>query len=142
MAKIKIGTASWNDRASLYPSWCRSPEDKLGMYSREFPIVEVDGSYHAIPARHTTAVWVRHTPEGFQFNLKAFRLFTCHHAQTKSLPREVRERLPHGLAAREGFYYREVPPRYRHLLWQEFESMLQPLHDAKKLGVVVLQFPP
>ena len=88
MSKIKIGTASWNDRVSIYPSWCTSPEDKLRMYSSEFPTVEVDGSYYAIPAPSTTDAWARFTPEDFQFNVKAYRLLICHHTQPKSLPIE------------------------------------------------------
>ena len=142
MSKIKIGTASWNDRVSIYPSWCTSPEDRLRMYSSEFPMVEVDGSYHAIPAPRTTDAWARLTPEDFQFNVKAYRLLTCHHTQPKSLPTGIQRRLPAELAARESFYYWEMPPHLRRLLWEEFELMLEPLHEANKMGVVVFQFPP
>ena len=67
MSKIKIGLAGWYERAGLYPSWCRSPVDKLKFYAQEFPIAEVDSSYYAIPAPDVTKGWVHNSPDGFVF---------------------------------------------------------------------------
>jgi uncharacterized protein YecE (DUF72 family) len=142
MSKIRIGTASWNDRTDLYPSWCRSPEEKLRFYSCEFPMVEVDGSFYAIPAQSTTAAWVKYTPDDFKFNVKAFRLFTCHQTDARFLPANARKELPSNLADGQELYYRDMPAKLRDLLWEEFEKALEPLHTAGKLGVVVFQFPP
>ena len=142
MSKVKIGTASWTDRKALYPRWCGSPEDKLRMYSSEVPIVEVDGSYYAIPTQHTTAAWTEFTPEDFQFSIKAFKLFTYHQTDWRALPGYIRKSIPPSLAIGRGFYYGDISSKLRNLLWEEFKMMLEPLRSAKKLGVVVFQFPP
>lgn len=104
-------------------------------------MVEVDGSFYAIPAQSTTAAWVRHTPNDFKFNIKAYRLFTGHQTDAKTLPGNVRKELPPNLADRRELYYRDMPAKLRELLWEEFEKALEPLHAADKLGVVVFQFP-
>ena len=141
MSKIKIGTASWHQIASYYPPRCNSPEDKLRVYSGEFPMVEVDTSYYAIPPQRTPAMWAEYTPEGFIFDVKAFRLFTGHQTPPRVLPREVREALPSNLAGKSNIYYKDMPLPLRELLWEEFENALKPLDGAGKLGVVVFQFP-
>lgn len=143
MSKIKIGMAGWSDRSSLYPIGVRaqSSEAKLQAYSTAFQMVEHDGSYYAIPSRATTARWTRCTPEGFVFNVKAFRLFTWHSTEPRSLPREMRRKLPSRRASHDRLHYGEVPEPLRAALWEEFEEALEPLHAAGKLGVVVFQFP-
>jgi uncharacterized protein YecE (DUF72 family) len=42
----------------------------------EFPIVEVDSRYYAIPSEQTARLWIERTPDRFVFDVKAFRLFT------------------------------------------------------------------
>ena len=140
-SKIKIGIASWNDRSSLYPKWCNSPEDKLRVYSTEFPMVEVDTTYYAIQSPDVSSNWVKHTPDDFKFNVKAFRLFTGHQTTPASLPGGLRRNLPPNLATALSFYYDDVPSRMRDLLWKEFERMLEPLQNSGKLGVILFQFP-
>ena len=143
MSKIKIGTAGWEGGKVLYPPGLRSmpSEAKLPFYSAEFPIVEVDTSYHAIPREETTRVWAKSTPPDFTFNVKAFRLFTHHFTQPASLPGQVRSELPSDLAHQDSLHYWEVPGALRRSLWKTFEDALSPLHATGKLGVVVLQFP-
>lgn len=147
MARIRIGTASWTDKSLIesgayYPAWCKSAEERLKFYSAEFPLVEVDSSYYALPSERNSALWVERTPEEFVFNVKAFQLFTTHQTQPQALPRTVREQIPGELGAKKSLYYRDLPPELTDRLWRMFESALQPLHQAGKLGVVVFQFPP
>ena len=142
MPNIKIGTASWHQIASYYPPRCNSPEDKLRVYSAEFPIVEVDTSYYAIPPQRTPAMWAEYTPEDFTFDVKAFRLFTGHQTPHRVLPPKVREALPSNLASKSNIYYKDMPLLLKEMLWEEFENALKPLDSAGKLGVLVFQFPP
>ena len=80
---ILVGTASWADKSlvdsgKFYPPEVTSPEERLRYYASQFPIVEVDSSYYAMPLPATTQQWAERTPDNFVFNIKAFRLFTGH----------------------------------------------------------------
>ena len=62
MGEIKVGTASWTDRTLLdsgwYPPEADTPDKRLRYYARQFPLVEVDATYYALPAEQTAAAWV------------------------------------------------------------------------------------
>lgn len=147
MARVRIGTASWTDRSLLdsgkyYPEHVKTPADRLRFYSAEFPLVEVDSSYYAMPSQRNSELWVERTPDDFIFNVKAFRLMTNHPTQLKALPRGLREELPVSLTEKRNVYYKDIPPELRVDMWKMFADALLPLDSAGKLGVVVFQFPP
>ena len=78
-----VGTGSWTDPTLIkskrfYPPGCSSAEARLRFYASQFPIVEVDSSYYAMPNGSNSVLWVERTPASFTFNIKAFRLFTGH----------------------------------------------------------------
>ena len=55
---ILVGTASWTDKTlvdsgKFYPAEAKSPEARLRYYAQQFPMVEVDASYYAIPTPQT-----------------------------------------------------------------------------------------
>lgn len=138
---IKIGVAAWTDVADYYPRGMK-PADRLGFYSGEFPLVEVDTSYYAIPAPHVPAAWVAATPDGFTFDIKAFRLFTTHQTPLRFLPSDVRADLPPEVSGKRSLYYKDLPDRQKDDLWSMFGGTVDTLRDAGKLGVVLFQFPP
>jgi len=90
MGQIRVGTASWTDRTLIesgwYPPEADTPEKRLRFYARQFPLVEVDATYYALPAEQTAAAWAARTPAGFTFNVKAFSLFTQHPTRVAALP--------------------------------------------------------
>ncbi len=52
MNRILVSTVSWTDKNLIasrrfYPRKCNSPEDRLGYYALQFPLVEVDSSSYA-----------------------------------------------------------------------------------------------
>ncbi len=58
-ARILIGTASWADRPLLesgrfYPSAATAAEARLRYYASQFPLVEADTTYYALPAETMT----------------------------------------------------------------------------------------
>lgn len=65
MGVIKVGTSSWADQSLLrsgwYPRSASTPARRLGFYASQFPMVEVDTSYYAIPVPETTQGCGRHT---------------------------------------------------------------------------------
>ena len=55
---ILVGTASWTDKTLIacgrfYPQEASAPEGRLRYYASQFPMVEVDSSYYAMPAPAT-----------------------------------------------------------------------------------------
>src|SRR5262244_2338650 len=68
MGQVRVGTASWTDRTLLasgwYPPEADTPEKRLRCYARQFPLVEVDATYYALPAEQTAPLWAARTPDG------------------------------------------------------------------------------
>lgn len=147
MGDILVGITSWTEPTLIesgrfYPPFAKTAEDRLRFYASQFPIVEVDSSYYALPAENTSGLWVNRTPERFVFDIKAFRLFTQHPTSPSALPQDLRETLPQELRDKRNLYYRDLPSEILAETWQRFESALLPLDSAGKLGVVLFQFPP
>jgi uncharacterized protein YecE (DUF72 family) len=144
---ILIGTASWSHQALIecgrfYPSEHMSAEARLRYYATQFPLVEVDSSFYALPLPQVSRLWAERNPHGFTMNAKAFRLFTGHQTSPDALPSDVRESLPPALRARAILYYQDLPPPLRDELWTQFIAGLAPLRDAGRLGLVHFQFAP
>ena len=145
MGLVLVGTCSWTDPTLLesgwYPTGVRTPEQRLQYYASQFPIVEADSPYYALPAERTVRLWVERTPPGFIFNIKAFSLFTRHPTQVRALPRDIREYLPPEARGKASIYDRDVPEVVKKDIWKRFEDALLPLDSAGKLGLVLFQFP-
>jgi uncharacterized protein YecE (DUF72 family) len=144
MGEVRVGTASWTDRtlieAGWYPPEANNPEKRLRYYARQFPLVEVDATYYALPAEQTARAWAERTPAGFTFNIKAFSLFTQHPTPVKAFPADLREAA--GSAGKDRVYLKDVDPAVAEAAWDRFLAALGPLRDAGKLGAILLQFPP
>lgn len=113
---IEIGLAGWGDHDSLYLSAPKS-KDKLRMYARHFPLVEVDSSFYAIQPPERMAKWADDTPDGFGFIVKAYQEMTGHQ---RGQP-----------------YYKEADEMY-----SAFRESLAPLIERGKLRAALFQYPP
>ncbi|WP_067726700.1 DUF72 domain-containing protein [Oceanobacillus damuensis] len=113
---IQIGLTGWGDHDSLYPDYIK-PKDKLTEYSSHFPVVEVDASFYAIQPVRNAEKWVKQTPENFRFIVKAYQAMTGH--QRGNTPFESKKEM-----------------------FKAFRDSLKPYLDAKKLAMVLFQFPP
>ena len=144
MGLIRVGTASWTDKTLIesgwYPPEADTPEQRLRFYARQFPLVEVDSTYYALPAERTAQFWAERTPAGFTFNVKAFSLFTQHPTPVRALPADLREAA--GQSGKERVYLKDVDPAVTDQAWDRFLAALEPLRSAGKLGAILLQFPP
>src|ERR1700676_989981 len=130
MSKILVGTPSWTDKSLIasgrfYPPKCNTPEERLRFYASQFPLVEVDSSYYAMPTAQVAQLWAERTPPGFTFNIKAFRLFTGHQTAPASLPKDIAAAL--GPIAKKHLYYKEMPAELVKEMWSRFRSALEPL---------------
>jgi uncharacterized protein YecE (DUF72 family) len=143
MGQIRVGTASWTDRTLLesgwYPPEANTPDKRLRYYARQFPVVEVDATYYALPSEQTATAWVARTPEAFTFNIKAFSLLTQHPTRIAALPADLREAAAQ--AGKDPVYLRQVDPAVADQAWERFLAALEPLHQAGKLGAILFQFP-
>jgi uncharacterized protein YecE (DUF72 family) len=145
MSRILVGTTSWREKTLVesghfYPPDVHTAEGRLRYYATRFPVVEVDSSYYGLPSARNGNLWVERTPEGFVFDVKAFRPFTQHQTPPDALPKEIRDRLTP--IATKNFYDKDMPPDILDELWERFRSALDPLRSAGKLGVVLFQFAP
>jgi uncharacterized protein YecE (DUF72 family) len=144
MGQIRVGTASWTDRTLIasgwYPPEADSAEKRLRFYARQFPLVEVDATYYALPAEQTATAWAARTPAGFTFNIKAFSLFTQHPTRVAALPTDLRPAVEK--TGKDRVYLKDVDPEVTDQAWDRFLAALDPLSQAGKLGAILLQFPP
>jgi uncharacterized protein YecE (DUF72 family) len=144
MGQIRVGTASWTDRTLIdsgwYPPEANTPERRLRYYARQFPLVEVDATYYALPAEQTAASWAVRTPAGFTFNVKAFSLFTQHPTRVAALPTDLRPAAEQ--TGKDRIYLKDIDSGVTDQAWQRFLAALEPLYQAGKLGAILLQFPP
>jgi uncharacterized protein YecE (DUF72 family) len=143
VADVRIGTASWTDRTLLesgwYPPEASNPARRLQYYARQFPLVEVDATYYALPAEQTASAWAERTPQDFTFNIKAFSLFTQHPTRVAALPADLREAAER--VGKDPVYLRQLDPGLAEQAWERFLAALTPLRQAGKLGAILLQFP-
>ncbi len=145
-ATVRIGTASWTDPTMtapgvFYPPDAGTAEERLVYYANQFPIVEVDSTYYALPARRTGELWLERTPADFTFDIKAHALMTGQPSEPKRLPKDLREALPPELADQKRVYARELPREIEDEIWARFLDGIEPLRSSGKLGAVFLQYP-
>ena len=143
---IRVGTASWTDPTMtagtvFYPAGVDSAEERLQYYASQFPLVEVDATYYALPVRRTAELWRDRTPPDFTFDVKAHALMTGQPTEVKRLPKALREALPAGLAAKARIYARDLPAELRDEIWRLFVDGLEPLRESGQLGSILLQYP-
>jgi uncharacterized protein YecE (DUF72 family) len=144
MGQIRVGTAGWTDKTLIesgwYPDDAGNPEKRLKYYASQFPLVEVDSAYYALPSAQTAKAWAERTPDQFTFNVKAFSLFTRHPTPLRALPKDLRE--PAGKSGKDRVYLKDVGQEVTDETWDRFLGALEPLRQAGKLGAILLQFPP
>lgn len=143
---VRIGTASWTDPTMtapgvFYPPDADTAEDRLVYYANQFPIVEVDATYYALPARRTAELWLERTPPDFTFDVKAHALMTGQPSEVKRLPKDLRETLPAELLDQKRVYARDLPDEIEDEIWSRFLDALEPLRSSGKLGAIFLQYP-
>lgn len=144
--EVRFGTASWTDPTMtapgvFYPDDAKTAEDRLRYYASQFPVVEVDSTYYALPPRRTAESWVERTPKHFVFDVKAHALMTGQPTETSRLPKAVKQELPGELTEKKRIYRKDLPNELLDAVYEQFRDVLEPLLEAGKLGAVFLQFP-
>ena len=147
--EYRVGLCAWQDRSmledgSFYPIKSMKAEERLWWYSRFFDCVEVNSTFYAPLAAQNAVQWVKRTPPGFLFSVKAYALLTGHHLDAARLPPELAARVPARARPDDrgrldnGVFGDEA----REWAFAAFREGLQPLADAGKLGYVLFQMAP
>src|SRR5438046_1689340 len=79
-------------------------EERLRYYAQQFPVVEVDATYYALPREQQSELWAERTPDDFVFDIKAHALMTGQPTEVKRLPKSIRDELPEKLAEKPRIY--------------------------------------
>ena len=95
---------------------------------------------YALPAEQTAQAWAARTPAAFTFNVKAFSLLTHHPTPVAALPADLRPAAEK--TGKDRVYLQDVGPKAADQVWERFLAALDPLRAERKLGAILLQFPP
>lgn len=144
---VRVGLCSWSDPSLIkskgfYPRGCNSAEARLRYYATQFPIVEVDSSFYAMPSAANALLWAQRTPADFVFHVKAFRLLTGHQTPPVVLPADIAAALPPLPPRKKNWYYDDLPAELIDELWRRFIEALAPLRASGQLHAVHFQFAP
>ena len=144
--EVRFGTASWTDPTMtapgvFYPEGATSAEERLRFYASQYPVVEVDATYYALPSKKTSEAWVARTPNDFVFDIKAHALMTGQPTEVSRLPKAIREELPAEHKDKKRIYRKDLPDDLLNGVYAQFREALEPLVAAGKLGAVFIQFP-
>src|SRR6266540_759063 len=147
--EYRVGLCAWQDKSMLdeghfYAIKSMKAEERLWWYSRFFDCVEVNSTFYAPLAADNAVRWVKRTPAGFLFSVKAYALLTGHHLDAARLPEPLQSMLP--ATARpnaRGQLENTLFPREAYdWAFATFREALRPLEDAGKLGYVLFQMAP
>jgi uncharacterized protein YecE (DUF72 family) len=138
---IRIGTCSWADESLskyFYPPQAKGAEERLRYYAERFDTVEANSTYYRLPDREMVQKWADRTPDGFVMHVKAFGVMTRHPVKVDQLPTDLRDEAPLDERGRV-----DRPPReFRAEIFRRFHDALEPLRESRKLGGILMQFPP
>jgi uncharacterized protein YecE (DUF72 family) len=145
-APVRVGTCGWTDPTlikarTFYPATASTAEERLRYYASQFPVVEVDATYYALPREEQAGLWVERTPPGFVFNVKAYSLLTQHPTRAQTIPTDLRESILPEHRGKQRLYPSHLSEAAIEEVWRRFHEALLPLDSAGKLGAVLLQFP-
>jgi uncharacterized protein YecE (DUF72 family) len=136
---IRIGTSSWADPEFVrdwYPPKLPAAA-RLGWYAEHFDYVEVNSTFYAIPLRKVVQRWDAETPANFLFDVKLHGLLSRHAVKITSLPPDLRR---HAQSKPGGSLI--VTSQLERVVSERILHELEPLSDAGKLGVFLLQLSP
>lgn len=145
-SRILVGAASWSDRSlthetSWYPKRSMRAAERMAYYAERFPIVEIDSTARFPPTPDVARQWTERTPDGFTIDIAAWSLLTGAATLPDSLWEDLRTEVKDELRDRRRLYASHLPPAAMDEAWARFRHALVPLHEAGRLGAVLLRYP-
>jgi uncharacterized protein YecE (DUF72 family) len=144
--RVLVGVCSWANRSltqesNWYPKRTMKAAERLAFYTSQFPVVEVESTYWFPPTPDVARQWVDRTPDGFVMDVRAWSLFTGQPTLPPSLWEDLQDRIRPETRDNNNLYASHLPPEVVREGWARFEHALRPLHEADRLGAVLLQYP-
>lgn len=141
---VRIGICSWAEKSlvqsgGFYPKGMKKAEDRLRFYAENFDTVEVDSTYYAIANIENAFLWAERTPPGFIFHIKAYGALTGHNIRPETLPKNIFRSLPEEDKTKSLITIKEA--ELFEAIAKQFTESITPLAQAKKLGLLIFQFP-
>src|SRR5262249_21424819 len=108
--------------------------ERLGWYAQHFELVEVNSTFYSVPEPRLAERWCAATPSDFTFDVKLHQLFSFHSTPAKLLPPDLQRR-----AETDANGKVKSTPDLREAMLKSFLRPMSILHNAGKLGVLLLQ---
>jgi uncharacterized protein YecE (DUF72 family) len=145
-AQVRCGTSSWADRSLVrdgvfYPRKTMKASERLSYYCSQLGVAEIATTYRFPPTPDLARQWVQRTPQGFRFDLRAWSLLTGAPTLPDSLWEDLQDAVRPETRHRRRLYADHMSEEALEECWSRFVHALRPLHDAGRLGVVILQYP-
>ncbi len=145
-ARVLVGAASWTERslvrdADWYPKKTMKAATRMAFYSSRFPIVEVETTYYFPPTPEVCRQWAERTPEGFTMDVRGWSLLTGQPTIPPSLWPDLHNQVQPERRDQSNLYAAHLPTSAIEECWARFAHALRPLHEAGRLGAVVLAYP-
>jgi uncharacterized protein YecE (DUF72 family) len=143
---VRCGTSSWADRGlvrdgGFYPRKTLSASARLAYYCSQLGIAEIATTYRFPPTPDLARQWVERTPAGFRFDVRAWSLLTGAPTLPDSLWEDLHAEVRPEMRHRGRLYAAHLTESAVEECWARFAHALRPLHEAGRLGAVVLQYP-
>jgi uncharacterized protein YecE (DUF72 family) len=136
---IRIGTSSWSDPEFVrdwYPPKLPAAA-RLGWYAEHFDYVEVNSTFYAVPLQKVVQRWDFETPSTFLFDVKLHGLLSRHVVKIATLPPDIRR---YAETNSQGSVI--LTPKLERIVAERIRWEIEPLREAGKLGVFLLQLSP
>jgi uncharacterized protein YecE (DUF72 family) len=145
-SRFRWGTSSWADQSlvregGFYPRKTMTASDRLAYYCSRLPLAEIATTYRFPPTPDMARQWVARTPDGFCLDVRAWSLLTENPTLPDSLWEDLHAEVRPETRHRRRLYSNHLAGDAIAECWQRFAHALRPLHDAGRLGVVILQYP-
>lgn len=116
MGELRLGCSGWDYDEWIGPFYQRRSGSKLQAYTRVFDTAEINSTFYRAPTPGMVQGWTRYTPEDFRLAAKVPQTVT--HDRLLEVDKGADGEL------------------------RAFCDLMAPLHQAGKLGVLLLQLPP
>lgn len=145
--RLFVGACSWADKELIGSGWypreiAGSPSDRLRFYSSHLECVEVNSTFYSMPRPEVVYGWLANTPPGFRFGVKVFALFSAHTVPASALPPRFRRRVRASAQGKGRLGLSDLDPEDRLELIEDLKRLATLIHDAGKLGYLLLQLAP
>jgi uncharacterized protein YecE (DUF72 family) len=145
-SRVRYGACSWADRSlvregAFYPRKSMKASERLAYYCSQLPLAEIATTYRFPPTPDLARQWAERTPDGFCLDVRAWSLLTENPTLPDSLWEDLQCEVRPETRNRRRLYANHLPDEIVEECWHRFVHALDPLHQAGRLGAVILQYP-